>query len=1004
MRKLLTSFSTLLFYCINAAAQQTFPVNGIPDERNITYAFTHAHIVQDYKTVIENGMMVIRKNKIVAIGSNITIPPDAVVLDLKGKYIYPSLIDMYTDYGIPPKPNAPAGNRSPQFLSNTAGAYDWNQAIKPETEGEKLFAADAKQADEWRKLGFGLVLSFQKDGIARGTATIAALADDNENDLIIRDKAASMFSFDKGSSTQDYPSSLMGSIALMRQTFYDAEWYRNSTDHEYNISLAALNKQRLLPQIFEASNYLNVLRADKIGDEFNINFIIKGGGDEYKNIEEIKKAGNSLIIPLKFPDAENVNDPYDALNISLAELKHWELAPANSVFLEKAGIRYAITLDGLKDKKDFLKNIQKSISLGLTKEQALKALTYTPADLLGIANLAGSLKAGMLADFIITSKDLFEKDNILFENWVLGKRYIIRKSDYPDLRGKYQLTIDKKQYILRVNGDQYNSEWNIEQDSVKNKIVVAYSGNLLTLQFELKGDDPKGYFRLNGLIDVGNTKLLKGTGQLPNGNNISWQAVLDSAYISPAKTDTTKKETPKIGEVWYPNMAYGAETIPRAKAVLIKNATVWTNEQEGILENTDVLINNGKIAQVGKNISSTIAGLEIVDGKGKYVTSGIIDEHSHIAASDGLNEGTQSNSAEVRVADVIDCNDINIYRQLAGGVTSSHILHGSANAIGGQTQLIKLRWGKSPEEMKFKPWDGFIKFALGENVKQSHWGDNQVTRYPQTRMGVEQVYLDAFTRARAYENKWKQFNGSKDTKSIKPRRDLELDAMVEILNKKRFITCHSYIQSEINMLMHVADSFHFTVNTFTHILEGYKVADKMKKHGAGASTFSDWWAYKYEVMEPIPYNMYLMTKVGIVTAVNSDDAEMARRLNQEAAKSVKYGGLSEEDAWKMCTLNPAKLLHVDDRVGSIKVGKDADVVLWNNNPLSIYAHPLKTFVDGVCYYDAERDAQLAKQNATERQRLIQKMMLEKNKPGGNPPVVSQKKEMHCNDNEKPYEY
>ena len=426
MRKLLTSFSTFLIISTNAAAQQTFPVNGILDERNITYAFINAHIVQDYKTIIDDGMMVIRKDKIVAIGSNLSIPADAVVMDLKGKYIYPSLIDIFTEYGMPARTSNPSDNRSPQFLSNKGGAYDWNQAIRPETEADKLLVADAKQADEWRKLGFGLLLSFQKDGIARGTATLAALSDDNENDLIVRDKAASLFSFEKGSSMQDYPASLMGSIALIRQTFYDAEWYRNTTDHEYNISLESLNNQRQLPQIFEAGNYLNVLRADKIGDELNINFIIKGGGDEYKNIEEIKKAGNSLIIPLKFPEASNVSDPYDALNISLADLKHWELAPANSVFLEKAGIRYAITLDGLKDKKEFFKNIQKSIALGLTKEQALKALTYTPAELLGIGNVAGSLKAGMLADFVITSKDIFEKDNIIFENWVLGK-YVLSK-------------------------------------------------------------------------------------------------------------------------------------------------------------------------------------------------------------------------------------------------------------------------------------------------------------------------------------------------------------------------------------------------------------------------------------------------------------------------------------------------------------------------------------------------------------------------------------------------
>jgi imidazolonepropionase-like amidohydrolase len=351
----------------------------------------------------------------------------------------------------------------------------------------------------------------------------------------------------------------------------------------------------------------------------------------------------------------------------------------------------------------------------------------------------------------------------------------------------------------------------------------------------------------------------------------------------------------------------------------------------------------------------------VIDGSGKYLTAGIIDEHSHIAVSGSVNECSQSVTSEVRIGDVLDPDDIQIYRQLAGGVTAVHVLHGSCNTIGGQTQLIKLRWGKDAQELKFADWDPFIKFALGENVKRSDDGSNN--RFPDTRMGVEQVLMDAFTRALDYEKL-----------GTEKRRDLELDALVEILNHKRFITCHSYVQSEINMLMHVADTFGFRVNTFTHILEGYKVADKMKAHGAAASTFSDWWAYKSEVQDAIPYNMTIMDKEGLIVAVNSDNAETARHLNQEAAKSIKYGGLSEEEAWKICTLNPAIMLHVSDRVGSIKPGKDADVVLWSADPLSVYAKAEKTIVDGIIYFDVDRDAQMRKQIAVEKNRLVQKMI------------------------------
>jgi imidazolonepropionase-like amidohydrolase len=352
-----------------------------------------------------------------------------------------------------------------------------------------------------------------------------------------------------------------------------------------------------------------------------------------------------------------------------------------------------------------------------------------------------------------------------------------------------------------------------------------------------------------------------------------------------------------------------------------------------------------------------------------------VDEHSHIAITGGVNEGTQAVTSEVRIGDVLDSEDINLYRQLAGGVTTSHILHGSANPIGGQTMLIKHRWGLLPEQLKLEGAPGFIKFALGENVKQSNWGIPEGTpnmRFPQTRMGVEQVYVDAFTRA-------KEYKAAMAVKGNHVRRDLELDALVEILNDTRHITCHSYVQSELNMLMHVADSMGFHINTFTHVLEGYKVADKMKARNIAGSTFSDWWAYKMEVQEAIPYNGAIMHDMGIVTAFNSDDEEMARRLNQEACKAVTYGKAPEEEALKFVTLNPAIMLHVDNRIGSLKPGKDADIVVWSADPLSIYAVAEKTYVDGIKYWDIDEDAAKQKALKADEARIIQKMIAAKNK-------------------------
>ncbi|HRI59573.1 MAG TPA: amidohydrolase family protein, partial [Saprospiraceae bacterium] len=589
-----------------------------------------------------------------------------------------------------------------------------------------------------------------------------------------------------------------------------------------------------------------------------------------------------------------------------------------------------------------------------------------PAGFINQYNQVGSLEPGKLANFIISSGNIFQKDSKILQNWTLGKPIEVTVPNYftanPGRLGTYKLLVGNDSYTLTLKGKPDAPDAQImKADSSKVKATLTTSADLITLSFQPDTLN-KGFISLSGTTN--DSQQWTGRGTLANGAWTNWRAEFVAAG-SDRPTRQAPVATQATGDVIYPFTAFGWKEKPKPETVLIQNATVWTNEKEGIVQNCDVLIINGKIQKVGRQLPVQDNAL-LVDGTGKHLTAGIIDEHSHIAISRSVNEGTQESSAEVRIGDVIDSEDIDIYRQLAGGVTSSHLLHGSANPIGGQTQLIKLRWGATPEELKFQNWPGFIKFALGENVKQSNWGDNNRTRYPQTRMGVEQTYVDYFTRAQEY---------GKIKKAGKAyRKDLELEALLEILESKRFITCHSYVQSEITMLMRVAEQFGFKVNTFTHILEGYKVADKMAKHGVGGSTFSDWWAYKFEVYEAIPYNAKMMTDRGVTVAINSDDAEMARRLNQEAAKSVLYGGMKEEDAWKMVTLNPAKLLHVDDRVGSIKIGKDADLVLWNDNPLSVYARAEQTWVDGILYFDRQQDAKAREQLERERARIIQKLL------------------------------
>lgn len=975
-------------------AQETFPKNGAYDQRSGRYAFTNATIIADAKTTIQNGTLLIENGMIREAGKTVKIPTGTVIVDLKGKFIYPSLIDLDSDYGMPAvKPANTAGRLTPQLESNKKGAFGWNQAIQSENDAESLFNPDAAKAADLRKIGFGTVLTHSHDGIVRGSGALLTLTDEPANNAILNGKASAHFSFSKGSSAQNYPSSAMGVVALLRQNYYDADWYaKGGKLKEKNLSLEAFNQIKNLPSFFETNDKYSLLRADKIGDEFGIQYIIRGGGDEYQRINEIKATKATLILPLRFPDAYDVTDPWDADLVSLSQLKHWELAPKNTAALADAGIPFTITATNLKNKGDFWKNLRLAIAYGLPKEKALEALTSLPAQLIKAEGQVGSIKPGLLANFLITSADLFSADNVIYENWIQGKKFVINQLNPVDLRGTYSLSINQQSAgKLQITGSVEKPEYKIIiQDSIKITPKVILANELLTITYQ---PDKKstGTTRLTGWTTPNG---LAGEGVLPAGSVVPWSAVVTEPFKIAAVKDTASKATRETGVVIYPFTGFGNDKLPKAETVLVKNATIWTNEKEGILTNTDVLIQNGKIAKIGKALNAP-SGARTVDGTGKHLTTGIIDEHSHIALFT-INEGGQTSSAEVRMSDAINPDDVNIYRQLAGGVTTSHLLHGSANSIGGQSALIKLKWGASQSEMLI-PEVKTIKFALGENVKQSNWGEIIKTRFPQTRMGVEQVYFDNFIRAREYADAWKTFNTSKKTGAA-PRRDLELDALVEILKNERFITCHSYVQSEINMLMHVADSLGFKINTFTHILEGYKMADKMAKHGIGGSTFADWWAYKMEVKEAIPYNAALMYHEGVTVAINSDDAEMARRLNQEAAKTVVYGGVPEEEAWKMVTLNPAKLLHIDQRVGSVKTGKDADLVLWNTHPLSVYARPEFTMIEGAVYFDRKTDIEKQAHIKFERERLIQKMLNDKNE--GKPtqkPQATQPRMWHCED-------
>jgi len=978
------------------SAQSYFPENSsVKTTKSIYQAFTNATIHVSADIVIDNATLLEKNGVIINVGKNISIPKNTRIFDRSGKHIYPSFVEIYSEFGIKKAKRKGSPGRSYQFEPSREGYY-WNDHVLSDYNSIIDYKYDKSSASKIRKMGFGIVNTHRANGVHRGTSILVALNDyENDSKRLISKKSAEHYSFKKSVlSNQSYPGSIMGSIALIRQLHHDASWYSLGNSSTKDLSIEALLENKNLPKIFDAGgDKLNTLRAINLSQELDSEFAIIGSGKEYENLNEIKNKDITLILPLNFPKATNVTNPLLTKQVPLSSMRYWSQAPSNPGKVASSNIPFIFTSSNLKSSEEFFNNIKKAIKYGLKPNTALKALTTYPAKILGMENKIGVLKKNSLANFIITSGELFKDKTIITENWIQGKPHVLINDENINIDGDYKLSLNDEILKLNLKGSSKKIVARVTKDSTSYSTKSKYENGWL--DFTIIDKDLNQFAQFNSKIE--DINYLKGNGVDFEGNSISWSA---TAYKSDLKSKSESKKSKKAEfykpvPVTYPNIAYGNIYLPRQKDVLFKNATVWTNETDGILKNTDVLVINGKISLIGKDIRN-INNVEVIDGSEKHLTSGIIDEHSHIGAS-SINEGGHNSSAEVSIQDVINPDDVNIFRNLAGGVTTIQILHGSANPIGGQSAIINLKWGESAENMLYKNADPFIKFALGENVKQSR--STRQSRFPSTRMGVEQVFVDNFQRAKEYGELWIKYN--KLSKKLKietkaPRYDVEMEVLWEILKGDRFVSCHSYVQSEINMLMKVAEKFDFRINTFTHILEGYKVSDKMEKHGVGASTFSDWWAYKFEVNDAIPYNGSIMHNAGVLVAYNSDSAEMSRRLNQEAAKAVKYGGVSEEDAWKFVTLNPAKLLHIDDKVGSIKIGKNADLVLWSDHPMSIYAKAEKTMIQGITYYSADKISEKIKSIEKERNFLIGQMLdaSSKGAPTQNPKNVI-RREFNC---------
>jgi N-acetylglucosamine-6-phosphate deacetylase len=614
------------------------------------------------------------------------------------------------------------------------------------------------------------------------------------------------------------------------------------------------------------------------------------------------------------------------------------------------------------------------------------------------------LEVGKRADFVITDGPLFEAETDILETWIDGAAYRYPLQPTHDVRGSYRLTLidqqgEPRKTTLRLGGSARKLQGvlqfkNAEQRESEVRLLgLRLEDRQLIAKFPEKafGGSGMAQLSLTLLIDGQATpeeQVLKVIGQV-GWSNQPWSAahgkrlssevpivseVATNSLKAVQSNDNSKTDSPvkAIARVTYPFGAHGRlELAKQESPVLIRNASLWTCGPQGIVERGSLLIEGGKIVRVVAGELEVEDGVLVIDADGKHLTPGLIDCHSHIATDGGVNESSQAITCEVRVQDFIDSDHQQIYRQLAGGVTAINILHGSANPIGGQNQVIKLRWGESPDQLRMKEAPPGVKFALGENVKQSSLSE-MGTRYPQSRMGVEQILRDAFQTAREYERRWQQYQENHDLPL--PRRDLELEALVEILQGKRLVHCHSYRQDEILMLLRLCDEFGIRIATLQHILEGYKVADAMARHGAAGSSFSDWWAYKIEVYDAIPFNGALMHQAGVNVSFNSDDSELARHLNHEAAKAMKYGGVSAEEALKFVTLNPAKQLRIDAHVGSLEEGKQADLVVWSGPPLSMMSRCEQTWIDGKKYFDLVEDEAMRQRESILKSQLVQKIL------------------------------
>jgi N-acetylglucosamine-6-phosphate deacetylase len=1028
---------------------------------------------------LEKATVLIRDGVIEAVGAELAPPAGYRVFDVGGRTLVAAFIEpaLVTD-----------STEAQSAVLKAPGAH-WNQYVTPEVSAADITLPDAT-VDALRTQGFAIARVLPSAGVFRGSSDTRLLYRSGERAPARRADAAragadanhpldaramhfagprtvdwsAMFAQQPPGTPPSpatmravenenrFPSSLMGSYALLRQTFMDANWRaRALAATPTQLPIEDMNAfDALLPLVdgragllLDASDELEVERLVRLAraEMPKAPLAVLGNGNEFRAEAKLASlladANASLIVPIDFPQAPDLVSPMAADTISLRDLMTWRYAPTNPKRFVANGTDLSLTTHRMQDKGSFRKKLADAIAHGMTKDEALAALTTVPARQLGVAARVGTLEAGKLANIIVAAGDPFEADT-KFEGLFVGGSPVTMLPEAPVLAaGTFAVNADgatprpcAKDLKLAIDpkDGSIKAMWTPEEsakaeeaprpeapardaapaaespaaespaaespDAARQATVDKPKSGTATAKRASVSTDGRG----SGVLDgapfgfEGEVRVsFAGTGDratLTLDDASGTRATFTLTRMAPEataekdddgkedrkdakkdeKTDADKAERANLWKdrLPFPFGEHGLVAQPIGGKTLVTRATIWTLGTQGTLRDADLLVENGKIVAIGQNLAAP-ADARVIDGKGMHVTPGLIDCHSHTGISGGVNEGTQACTAEVWIGDVIDPTDINWYRQLSGGLTAANQLHGSANPIGGRNSVVKIRWGEDIDGFRFKEAPSGIKFALGENVVRSK------SRYPNSRMGVASFLEDSFRAAQEYRARQKAYaEQGAAAGAMPPRTDLELETLAEILEGSRLVHCHSYRQDEILMLLETADRFGFRVATLQHVLEGYKVAPEIAARGTGASSFSDWWAYKIEVMDAIPWNGAMLHKAGVLVSFNSDSDELARRMNMEAAKAVRYGNLSPEEALKLVTLNPAKQLKIDGRTGSLEVGKDADFVVWNGEPLSAFTRCEETYVDGVRRYSRAEDEKANAEVARMRAALIAK--------------------------------